>query len=198
MKCIAPLGAAVLLVGTVAAAPAAKKTPAAPSPPSAPAPGPETKRLGDFVGTWKIEGEMQKSPMGPGGKTSATTTCAWFDGGFFLVCHVEGMTPIGKTKGLEIVGWDGDKKGYAFTSIDSVGMSTVATGTVAGNTWTYVNDQKMGKATMKSRFVLVQESPDRNRMSWSISPDGKTWSELFRAEETRVKEARKTAKPAKR
>lgn len=192
-------GAAVLFAGLApGAAPAPRKSPvASPPPPAAPAPGPEIGKLGDFVGTWKMEGEMQKSPMGPGGKTSATTTCAWFDGGFFLVCHVEGTTPAGKTKALDIFAWDGDKKRYTFTSINSLGMMTVATGSVKENTWTYTNDQKMGKDTMKSRFVLVHASPDRNTMSWSISPEGNTWSELFRGEETRVKEARKAAKPAK-
>jgi hypothetical protein len=45
----------------------------------------------------------------------------------------------------------------------------------------------MGGKKMKSRFVLVQESPDRNKTSWSISPDGQTWSELYSAIETREK-----------
>jgi hypothetical protein len=45
----------------------------------------------------------------------------------------------------------------------------------------------MGGKTMKSRFVVTQTSPDRNHMSWSISPDGQTWSELFSGDESREK-----------
>lgn len=195
MKRTAILAAAAALLAGVAlgAAPAPKKKPAS-STPAAPTPGPEVKKLADFVGTWKIEGEMQKSPMGPGGRTSATSVCSWFDGEFFLVCHDDGTSPMGKSKGLEILGWDAGKKHYTFWSIDSFGMSEISLGTVAGDTWTFMNDEKMGNETVKSRFMLVRESPDRTRLSWSISPDGNTWSELFKGEETRVKEARKTGK----
>jgi hypothetical protein len=54
-----------------------------------------------------------------------------------------------------------------------------------------MSELKMGGKKMKSRFVVVEETPDRHRMSLSISPDGQTWSELFSAEETREKAAPK-------
>jgi hypothetical protein len=154
---------------------------------AAPAPGPEIKRLGELAGTWKLDGQIQKSPMGPGGKTSAISTCAWFDGDFFLVCHAKGTTPMGNTSGMSVLGWDPDHKVYTFSSIDSAGMASTAQGTVDGKTWTWRSEEKMGGKKMKSRFVLVQETPDRNKTSWSISPDGQTWSELYSAIETREK-----------
>jgi hypothetical protein len=125
--------------------------------------------------------------MGPGGKTSAISTCAWFDGDFFLVCHAKGTTPMGNTSGMSVLGWDPDHKVYTFSSIDSAGMASTAQGTVDGKTWTWRSEEKMGGKKMKSRFVLVQETPDRNKTSWSISPDGQTWSELYSAIETREK-----------
>ena len=159
--------------------------------PAARVPFAEVRRLGDLVGTWKITGQMQKSPMGPGGKTTATENCSWFDGEFFVVCHTDGTSAMGKSKGMSIFGWDSDHKTYTFQSIDSLGMASTAKGKIDGNTWTWSSEEKMGGKTMKSRFVLVQESPDRRRMSWSISPDGQTWSELFSGEETREKAAPK-------
>ena len=53
--------------------------------PPAPAPGPEHKRLEAFAGTWKMEGTMEPSPLGPGGKFTGTETCRMFEGGYHLV-----------------------------------------------------------------------------------------------------------------
>ena len=155
------------------------------------APFAELRRLGDMVGTWKMSGQMQKSPMGPGGKTTAIETCAWFEGEFFVVCHTTGTTPMGKTAGMSIFGWDADHMTYTFQSIDNFGMASTAKGKADGNTWTWTNEEKMGGKKMKSRFVVVEETPDHKTMSWSISPDGQTWSELFSGEETREKAAPK-------
>ena len=159
--------------------------------PAGRAPFAEIRRLGDLVGTWKLEGQIQKSPMGPGGKSSAISKCAWFDGEYFVVCRAEGTSPMGKTSGMSVLGWDSDHKVYTFFSIDSRGMASTARGTVDGNTWTWTSEEKMGGKKMKSRFVLVQETPDRNRTAWSISPDGQTWSELYSAVETREKSVSK-------
>jgi len=161
--------------------------------PAARVPFAELRRLGELVGTWKMSGQMQKSPMGPGGKTAATETCSWFEGEFFVVCRTSGTTPMGKTEGMNIFGWDADRKTYTFQSIDNFGMASNAKGKLDGNTWTWTNEEKMGGKTMKSRFVIVEETPDLHRMSWSISPDGQTWSELFSGEETREKAAPKGA-----
>src|ERR687894_2577906 len=70
-----------------------------------PKPGPEHKRLGFFVGTWKGEGEMKPGPMGPGGKMTSTDTCEWFEGRFAVVCRYEGKGPMGPSKGLGILGY---------------------------------------------------------------------------------------------
>lgn len=166
--------------------------------PAARVPFAEVRRLGDLVGTWKISGQMQKSPMGPGGKTDATETCSWFEGEFFVVCHTSGTTPMGKTAGMSIFGWDADHKTYTFQSIDNFGMASTAKGKFDGNTWTWNNEEMMGGKKMKSRFVLVQESPERRRMSWSISPDGQTWSELFSGDETREKTSKNEKAPKKK
>jgi len=147
----------------------------------------EVRRLGDLVGTWKMTGQMQKSPMGPGGKTDGTETCAWFEGEYFVVCHISGTSPMGKMAGMSTFGWDAEHKTYTYQSIDNFGMASTAKGKLDGNTWTWSNEEMMGGKKMKSRFVLVQESPDHRRMSWSISPDGQTWSELFSGDETREK-----------
>ncbi len=158
-----------------------------------PKPAPELQKLASFAGTWHLSGEMMKSPMGPGGKMTATEHCSWFAGHYFLTCRVEGNGPMGKSTGLEMFGYDANDKVYTYASFDSMGTHETATGTVDGNKWTWNNEQKMGDKTMKGRFIVTQVSPDENTFSWSISPDGETWSELFKATEKREKGTKKAA-----
>jgi hypothetical protein len=140
---------------------------------------------------------MQKSPMGPAGKTEATETCSWFEGEFFVVCHTSGTTPMGKSAGMSIFGWDADHKTYTYFSIDSMGMASSAKGKIDGNTWTWSNEEKMGGKTMKSRFVVagVSGSPPDVLVDF---PDGQTWSELFSGSETREKAAKNEKAPKKK
>jgi len=158
-----------------------------------PKPAPEVQKLAPFVGTWRMTGEMMKSPMGPAGKMTATSRCSWFAGSYFLTCRVDGTGPMGKTAAIEMFGYDSNDKVYTYTSFDSMGTHETATGTLDGDKWTWSNEQKMGDRTMKGRFVVTQVSPDENAFSWSISPDGQTWSELFKATEKREKVAKKPA-----
>src|SRR3989449_11201669 len=68
-------------VVTLLAAPVLRaQTPAA-----APKPGPEHQKLAYFLGRWSETVDMKPGPMGPGGKMTATSTCEWFSGGFYLV-----------------------------------------------------------------------------------------------------------------
>jgi hypothetical protein len=106
---------------------------------------------------------------------------------------VEGNGPMGKSTGMEIFGYDAQGKVYTYTSFDSLGMQEAATGMVEGNQWTWTNERKMAGQMMKSRFIVTQVSPDENTFSWTISPDGKTWSEVFKATEKGEKGAKKPA-----
>jgi hypothetical protein len=180
-----------LLQGWALAAPAKgkeeAKKPAASHEAAMPAPSPEIQRLASFVGAWHTTGDMQKSPMGPGGKMEGTTTCSWFEGGFFLECHSDDSGAMGKSRGIEMFGYDANKKTYTYSAFASIGMHEESRGTVEGNKWTWTSEENMGGKKMKGRFIVIEESPDKNTLSWSISPDGKTWSELFKGEQTREK-----------
>ena len=68
-------------------------------------PGPEHQRLGYFVGRWKAEGQVKPSPMGPGGKVTATDDCEWFEGQFTVICRSEGQGPSGPSKSIGILGY---------------------------------------------------------------------------------------------
>jgi hypothetical protein len=173
---------ALVLVSSAAAASAAAQT--------APAqkPGPEHQRLGYFVGRWKAEGEIKPSPMGPGGKVTATDNCEWFEGRFTVICRSEGQGPSGPSKSIGILGYSVEDKAYTYYGVDnsSMIMSSVPMGTVSGKTWTYTDKTTMGGDTVKSRVTIEEESPTAYTFRMEIqAPDGK-WIPMMQSRNTKV------------
>jgi hypothetical protein len=160
---------------------------AAQQPPGPQSPGPEHKRLGYFVGKWTTEGEMKPSPMGPGGKISSTDDCQWFEGGFAVVCHNDGKTPLGPSKSLGIMGYSTEEKVYTYYGVDNTNMSmtNVPRGTVEGDTWTFNDESQMGGQKMKSRVTIKELSPTSYTFKMEIQgPDGK-WMPMMESKSTK-------------
>lgn len=144
-------------------------------------PGPEHKRLGYFVGKWTSTGDMKASPFGPAGKITGTDTCDWFEGGFTVVCHSQGTSPAGPTKGIGIMGYDAEGKVYTYYGVDNTAMvmSSVPKGAIQGDTWTFNDAGTMGGQPYKSRFVLKTASPTSYAFSWEwAGADGK-WTTIL-------------------
>jgi len=159
------------------------------TPQASPKPGPEHKRLGYFVGKWTTEGEMKASPMGPAGKITGSDTCEWFEGGFSVVCHSDGKTPMGAMKSIGIMGYSTEEKVYTYYGVDSspMAMASVAKGTIQGNTWTYNDEGTMGGQKMKMRVTLVEQSPTAYTFKMEMAgADGK-WMPLMESTATKAK-----------
>jgi hypothetical protein len=155
--------------------------------PPAPTPGPEHKRLGYFVGKWTTEGEMKPSPMGPGGKISSTDDCEWFEGGFAVVCHSTGKTPMGPSKSIGILGYSPEEKVYTYHGVDNtmMSMTSVPHGTLQGDTWTYTDENVMGGQKVKSRVTIKELSPTAYTFKMEIQgPDG-NWAPMMEAKSTK-------------
>lgn len=153
-----------------------------------PKPGPEHKRLGYFVGTWKTDGAMEASEMGPGGKIASVDKCAWFEGGFSVVCHSEGKSPMGPVKSIGILGYSREEKAYTYTGVDSTGMTmtSVPRGKREGDTWTYYDESMMGGEKMKSRVTIKELSPAEYTFKMDMqTPDGK-WVTVMESKSTKV------------
>ena len=151
-------------------------------------PGPEHQRLGYFVGRWQAEGEIKPGPMGAGGKVTATDNCAWFEGGFAVICRSEGQGPSGPSKSIGILGYSVEDKAYTYYGVDnsSMIMSSVPKGTVSGKTWTYTDESTMGGQTVKSRVTIVEESPTAYTFRMEMQgPDGK-WIPMMQSRNTKV------------
>jgi Protein of unknown function (DUF1579) len=156
---------------------------------AAPKPGPEHKRLGYFVGTWKTEGEIQPGPMGPGGKFTGTDKCNWFEGGFAVVCYSDGTSAQGPNKSIGILGYSPEEKVYTYSGVDSMGMTmtTVPHGKVQGDTWVYDDESMMGGKKVKSRVTIKELSPTAYTFKMDYQgPDGK-WGTVMESKSTKAK-----------
>ena len=154
--------------------------------PQMPAPGAEQKNLAYFEGTWKMEGQMQASPLGPGGPTSGTETCKMFDGRWHLVCDSTGTSPMGPMKGHTLMTYDRSTKQYRYFAVNNMPDAEMATGGKSGSTWTWTSSMTMEGKTIHSRFVLTETSPTSYTMKWDMSEDGKKWTPAFEAKATKT------------
>lgn len=153
-----------------------------------PKPTAEHKRLGYFVGTWKTEGKMNPSSMGPGGKMTSLDKCTWFDGGFAVVCQGDGTAAGAPMKSLGILGYSAEEKVYTYHGIDTSGMvmTTVPRGKLQGDTWTYDEESMMGGKKVKSRVTIKELSPTEYTFSWAMQgPDGK-WATIGESKSTKT------------
>jgi hypothetical protein len=167
------------MIVAFAAAPAAQD-------PAAQKPGAEQKNLARFAGTWKMEGNMEASPLGPGGKMSGTETCRMFEGGWHLVCDSTGSTPMGAIKGHAVMTYDRNAKQYRYFAVNNMADADSATGTLAGNTWTWSSTTDQGGQKLHSRFVIVEKSPTVHSFTWEMSMDGKSWKPIMTGTSTKA------------
>jgi Protein of unknown function (DUF1579) len=157
------------------------------NPATPPTPGPEVKKLDYFAGTWKTEGEMKPGPMGPGGKFSGTDHNEWMSGGFFLVSHGSETSSMGNSTSLGVFGYDTNQKVYTFHEFNSTGETVHATGALAGDTWTWTNEDKMNGKTVKGRYTVKVISPTAYTAKLEFQPEGGEWSTAFEGKATKAK-----------
>ena len=79
------------------------------------------------------------------------------------------------------MGYSSDDKTYTYREFNSWGEFTDSKGSVDGDTWTWINEEKMGGATKKGRFTMKVTSPTSYDFSFEMSrgrdevddPDGR-------------------------
>jgi Protein of unknown function (DUF1579) len=151
-----------------------------------PKPGPEAQKLAYYVGMWQTEGEITAGPLRDAFKFSETGTCEWFAGGFHLVCRHEGTRPAGKVTDLSIVAYDATAKGYTYFTISSLGDTARVTGSLKGNTWTFLWDGKVAGKPARFRYTEVQMSPTSYTFKTERSVAGGPWRVLEEGKATKV------------
>jgi Protein of unknown function (DUF1579) len=144
--------------------------------PKVPEPSPDLKKLDYFAGTWHFEGDMKPSPYWSSGKFSSTDHNEWMPGGFYLVSQADFRTPLGREKGLAVWGYRNDDKVYTYHEFDSMGEFLSATGTVQGDTWTWLWDDKVDGKPIKGRYTLKILSPTSYAFKFETASSGGEWS----------------------
>jgi hypothetical protein len=124
------------------------------APPDGPKPGAEHKKLEYFVGTWKVETEIKANGYVPAGKGVTTETYTLDPGGYYLESRGEGQIP--RTVG--IIAYDSHAKVYTTFYASSVGLVGTGTGTVNGNTWTWIIEDKLFGKAVKGRTTITISS----------------------------------------
>ena len=143
----------------------------------APPPPPELKKLDFLVGGWTATGTANPSPGMPGGKFSSSSQFEWMEGNYFLVSHEDFDLPgMGKGKEIAVFGYDPDRKTYTYNAFNSMGQAESATGSLDGDTWTWLSEEHFGGMAMKGRFTMKVLSPTSYTMKFELSPDGTTWN----------------------
>jgi hypothetical protein len=135
------------------------------APPAPPKPGPEQKSLEYFIGTWRVDNEVKANPYMPAGKSVITQTYALGPGGFFLEYRGEGENyPTTHA----IIAYDSHAKLYTESYASSTGLVGGGTGTVDGNTWTWMLEDKwLGKAA-KGRTTVTAKSASQFTIKYEM------------------------------
>lgn len=152
-----------------------------------PKPGPEHKKLDQFVGAWFLEGDMKPMQGGQGGKMTESQKCEWMDGGFFVVCHADFKSSMGNGTGVSVMGYSTDDKIYTYREFTSMGEFMESKGAVDGDTWTWTSDEKTGGMTMKGRFTMKWTAPTSYTFTYDMSQDGTKWMTVMDGKATKEK-----------
>ena len=152
------------------------------APPAPPKPGPEHKKLEYFVGKWTVESEIKANKYMPAGKSVSTETCTLGPGGFYTESLAEGQVPTR----LAIMAYDSHAKVYTSFYANSAGLVGIATGTVNGNTWTFmVEDKVFGKA-VKGRTTITIKSASQFTIKYEMADANGRYTTITEGTATKV------------
>ena len=152
------------------------------APPAPHKPGPEHKKLEYFVGKWTVEGEIKANKFMPAGKTVSTETATLGPGGFYVESRAEGQ--FGTR--LAIIAYDSHAKVYTSYYASSAGFVGIATGTVDGNTWTWMVEDKYAGKSIKGRTTITTLSPTQYTSKYEMADEKGGYTTITEGTATKV------------
>ena len=132
-----------------------------------PKPGPEHKKLEYFLGKWIVEGEIKANEFVPAGKIVSTETNTLGPGGFYVESRAEGQ--LGTRFGF--MAYDSHAKVYTSYYANSGGLVGAATGTVNGDTWTWMVEDKFAGKAIKGRTTITMLSPTQYTAKYELADE---------------------------
>ena len=152
------------------------------APPAPPKPGPEHKKLEYFVGKWTVESEIKANQFMPASKTVGTETATLGPGGFYVESLAEGQ--LGTR--LAIIAYDSHAKVYTSYYATGGGLVGIATGTVNGNTWTWMVEDKFAGIAIKGRTTVTMSSPTQYTIKYEMADGKGGYTTLVEGKATKV------------
>lgn len=134
------------------------------APPEGPKPGPEHKKLEYFLGTWRVGNEIKPNGYVPASKGVTTAIVTLGPGGFSIESRAEGQIP--RTDG--IIAYDSQTKVYTEFYASSLGMVGSGKGTLNGNTWTWMVEDKWLGEVVKGRTTITMLSASQYTMKYEM------------------------------
>ena len=104
----------------------------------------------------------------PAGKTVGTETATLGPGGFYVESRAEGGQLPTR---LAIISYDSHAKVYTSYYASSVGLVGTGTGTVNGNTWTWMVEDKFAGDAVKGRTTLTTLSPTQYTFKYEMADE---------------------------
>jgi Protein of unknown function (DUF1579) len=152
------------------------------APPAPPKPGPEHKKLEYFLGKWTVEGEIKANEFVPAGKTVSTETDTLGPGGFYVEARAEGGQLPTR---LGIMAYDSHAKVYTEYHADSVGLVGTGTGSVNGNTWTWMEEDKFAGNAIKGRTTITALSPTQYTIKYEMADEKGGYTTILEGKATK-------------
>jgi hypothetical protein len=149
----------------------------------------DDSKLGDFIGSWSVEGDVKagNSYGAPAGKYTYTEKYSWRPGNLLVNVERNGQGPAGKISHSILLGYHLTTKQYSLIGRDWItGALVNGTGTTKGDSWTFLSIGYLGDGKYFHQRCAMSVTP---RSSYSVrcdtSPDGKTWTRAFEGGATR-------------
>ena len=151
------------------------------APAAPPKPGPEHKKLEYFVGKWTVESEIKANEFVPAGKTVGTETNTLGAGGFYGESRAEGQ--LGTRFGF--IAYDSHAKVYTSHYANSGGLVGTAIGSVNGNTWTWMVEDKFAGNAIKGRTTITMSSPTQYIAKYEMADEKGGYTTILEGKATK-------------
>jgi hypothetical protein len=136
----------------------------------------DLKKLQYFIGAWTLAGDMKTSPFGAGGKFTGTQQNDWATDGMSVISKWSDSLPTGIDSGKGIYSYDLIRRIYKCHGTSSDGEVEDSTGTVDGETWTWLSNPKGPNGTaMRGRYIQKITSPMSYDFRFEIASEGGGW-----------------------
>jgi hypothetical protein len=158
-------------------------------------PGPEVQKLAVMVGRFTIEDELKAGVMGPNSpamKYTGTDDCRWAAGGFAVICTAVLHMGARKYTETSFIYYDPTAKTYQYHAVDSSGEIENKSGTVSGDTWTWLGESTIAGKVYHTRYIMKFVSKDSFEYTDESGESENSMKVFVSGKETRVA----TTKPA--